>query len=643
MYNSINNSEFAHQTQDSLTSQIELAARTVEVLEPYIHHVHWGRNKCHMITKAELVAFTEWQRQKNAGISKPRVAIVEQNGKPWRNYETGKPIVFNYFRNFKLKLFRPPVWKEGEELGNSFYHRRIMDSINGIEVHYFMSRSGLGRKLLYLDADAHELWQTDLPLAKQFSQELFGSTAFYRWSKKNSEGVLQGFNGWLKLCNAPRATEYNNTLKELEVLLGDMFAQRGLLTNIETKGQSPNVNKIETFDDTRAHLAKLPHWNYYDTSDRADKNDVWNKLRCEEFASTPDVPWEVLVSQMVKWRAALDPAKVAEGKQRIDNASGKARTINIEPVKREKNKSELDQSSATRPRAVMLSPMATDMCRKPAAKIHNRNDYLDRIRGIADARERQHKFAMWFCRKHNRVVSIEELLDAVRQNDMYRGAWNDGELNRRRRCEDILGFVSESFDAEKCGSSSTRCVLNQHLRGQKAKIWKLPSVICGNVGRVESRIGQKDEFSDRQVMCVFLAIVATVSKPDTGDCPRDSIQGWWQELAEEGLAPEWNVDRYTRTKHAAKKLGLIKCNDSVYVWTPFGKGQCKRMWLSDQPPEHLRTESFAAMARPRFEAEFRLKTSYPPHPSFAMHNGYDADVIQIWKMRAPWESVRRPP
>ena len=63
---------------------------------------------------------------------------------------------------------------------------------------------------------------------------------------------------------------------------------------------------------------------------------------------------------------------------------------------------------------------------------------------------RQREALLEFCRRNKRVVSVEEGLSFIRENDLFTGSWGHNQGKRRVRVGQILGFVAKTFDPSLC-------------------------------------------------------------------------------------------------------------------------------------------------------------------------------------------------
>lgn len=578
------------------------SSETFEAFAPYISHVCWGINKRHTITKAEFVAYNQWCEQRNRGVEKPKIAILDEQGEPWLN-DHDQPIFFNYYLNYKRKLWTPEA---------------IPPCLNGEELHYYQSPARAGKKLVYGDLDAHEEWQDDLPDAIELLKELFTDSPFYRFSHG-------GYNAWLKIGDAPTSKEYNSGLARLEKVLKDVFAQRQIKTSIEIKGRSV-WGEVKTFDDRRSHLAKLPYWNHPYPCQQKDADDKWSFRRLDEFNDKPDIRWKSLMAAVDQLEQKLDPAKVEAGNRYLDSLNNSDKIV-VSPDLKEQvvvgngarsSSADAETSHAPLPNAP-AGGINRDLGLTPGSP-----RTLDQIRQITDAFVRNREFALYANRLARRPLTADELLEQDRLHHVHNGKWEVGLAERTRRYRQIAPFVSRTFDPAKCGKAdSDRPILDGNLREWKAKAHLFPKVALGYVGKRAKPV-------ERSVLIALTAIIQTASKTNR-DCPRDSIQGWWEELAAEDKLPAWNVDLYTAARSILARYKIIAIDHKRWQYVPDAKGQCKGIWIREQELVGERNYSYPSSAL------YSLLLLLP------LHKGYDADIWQESGWSGQIRETRPPP
>ncbi|MBI1347122.1 hypothetical protein GC163_12630 [bacterium] len=538
----------------------ELAAATFSAFLPYISNKYWGINKKHAITKSVHVAFHEWCEARDRGVEKPRVIIRNKDGSPWKNVD-GETIYFNYYHHWKSRL-----WSE----------RNVERANAGLDWDYFQCCARAGKKMAYIDADAHERWQDDLDDAITLLKELFKDSPFWRYSPG-------GYNGWLKIGDAPSVEEYNAGLARLDQVLKDTFAQRRIKTSIEIKGRSAWKDDIETFDDRRSHLAKLPYYNYVDAGARKDADDCWNQRRLDEFIAKPDIYWKSLMAFIEQLEKMLDREKVDEGRRYLESLKSGGKGV----AKKAPVLTPVASEPEVTPQSVSLRDKSAPLGRGTDDDLGltpGSSRTLEQIRQITDAFERNREFALYAARLARRPLTADELLEQDRLHHIHNGEWEDGLANRKRRYQEIAPFVARNFDASKCGKKTQRPVLDKNIKYWKARAHLFPSVALGYVGKRAEKI-------ERSVLIALTAIIQTASQPD-GDCPRDSIQGWWEELASEGLIESWDKNIYTAARSILVRYGLVKVDHHRYRYVPDAKGWCKGIWITGKHEELVGEQNY---------------------------------------------------
>lgn len=551
MYYSHSKTNFEYQFPENQFSE-----DTFQALSPYIDTRHFSINKIPQITKAVLVAKAKWCDLKNQGVEKPKVVIQEANGDQWIDHK-GNPVNFNHWKHYKNKFWSPESTSRTNKKQNI-----IQPCLDGDELHYYMCRAKAGKKLVYGDLDIHNEYQDDLDDAIFALKKLFGDDVFYRHSHR-------GYNAWLKIADAPAAKEYNAALSWAERVLSDLFAQRKIKTSFEIKGRSA-WGEVQSFNDTLTTVAKLPCWNHHYPCNRKDNDDRWNYRRLEEFNNKPDIKWKQFIWLIKLIESKLDPVKVREGKQYL--ATFKQKPIVVADV---------DEQPTLLCSPVKTGEMPTpkkvsDISKPPDGEVFPKASpkSLDDIRNITDAWLKDRLFAFNCNRRAKRPLSAEELLSEDRKYHIYNGEWEDGLLNRINRYTAIAPFAARNFDIEKCGNKSQRPLLDANIKHWKSKAHLFAKVAIGYVGKKAIKI-------DHSTLIALTAMIQTVSKAN-GDCPRDSIQGWWEELAAEGKLPVWHSDTYTAARSVLLRYRLICIDHLRYQHVPDARGQCKGIWIKQE-------------------------------------------------------------
>lgn len=552
--------------------EMQFAADTKSALLNYVDSVrsgyHDGESPKPKITYGEINANTEYWRQRNAGIKKPKVKIIDHKSQqPWTyrsGPKQGQPVYFNPFHNYKVK-----VWHDnyGENLPQL---ESIANCIKGYDRDYFTAPAAYGKKLENIDADIHEPWQDDLETkAIPALKEIFEEHPFWRYS-------FRGYNGWVKFGNAPAGKKYSDAMQKAQKQLQDIFAAKKIKTDIELKGHNG--------------LAKLPTWNHRFPCYRKDNKDVWNRERLNEFIEKPDMDFQSFIDHIAEIHSHYTPEQIAEGyawKKQVEEDWKQAQQPEVERQPLTASETPvivLPDDNDTQCNETQL-PVSLRSTKSPATQVDfsfgcyaSDSSILDEIRSTADAFEKDRNFALWANRKAKRTLSADELLELDHQYHIYSGEWSDGLAARKQRYADIAPFVANGFDASKCGNKSQRPILEANIKEWKSKAHLFPKIAIGYCGSEENKKALKVK---RDTMIYLAAIIQTVSK-ENKDCPRDSIESWWRELAEANLLPAWSSDHYIAARSILIRYKLICVNHDCYFWSPDHRGQSKKIWIREQ-------------------------------------------------------------
>lgn len=194
---------------------------------------------------------------------------------------------------------------------------------------------------------------------------------------------------------------------------------------------------------------------------------------------------------------------------------------------------------------------------------------LEDIRQIGCGFTRKRVFVQWLSRQLKRVPTLQEALESYRANEIYNGDWETGLSQRIQDFRRVLSFVEQTFSLKLCGEGkSQRPELNEKIR-----VWQGRARIQFIIDReFATTINQQrfvDEYGVVQLTAgkkrivhgihlpIVMAIIDQVRKAD-GGIPRDSIKGWWDDLAEEGLLPKWNPDYWLACRQVLEQIGWLK-------------------------------------------------------------------------------------
>ncbi|HCS50104.1 MAG TPA: hypothetical protein DIW81_00705 [Planctomycetaceae bacterium] len=211
---------------------------------------------------------------------------------------------------------------------------------------------------------------------------------------------------------------------------------------------------------------------------------------------------------------------------------------------------------------------------KPNGRLpKNSSQILDSIRKNPNAFDRKREFSLWLSRRLRRVPTVDEVLDAYKEHKMFNGLWEDKELKRRADFRAILPYVAKSFDASMCGhDKSQRPELDQKINLWKGRatstfVWqtKFTTIInqkrkVDEYGTVTYSNGKKRKVCGKKLPLVMAIVEQVRSDKSDGGIPRDSIQGWWEDLADEGKLPKWSIDTWQAYRQILVQIGWICVN-----------------------------------------------------------------------------------
>ena len=196
---------------------------------------------------------------------------------------------------------------------------------------------------------------------------------------------------------------------------------------------------------------------------------------------------------------------------------------------------------------------------------------LDDICQISNSFDRKRVFVQWLSRRLRRVLTIEEALAAYKEHKMYGGSWEMGEKKRLADFKAVIRFVENGFDSTLCGyNNSQRPELNEKIRMWEGRArtefiyTKIFVTIINQTKHVDEFgvlhvCGGKRRLVSGKHIPIVMAIIDQVQKPD-GGIPRDSIEGWWRDLATDGVMPSWSVDFWVACRQVLEQIGWINVN-----------------------------------------------------------------------------------
>lgn len=530
-----------------------LAAETFRLLSPFVDPAGWGTLRQDfgdnvprpkpVITKQIKRALLEWQQTAINPQTGYRFPILLRD-------ESGQPTTerFSYFCHYSARLWSPT---------------NIQKCFDGNQPMYYTSSQSRLR-MAYLDGDAHHAWQSTPEIVGLF-QQLFRSIPFYRSSPR-------GYNGWIKVICLDSA-EWNLSLERLQKALKKLRYQYRCTCDVEIMGGTNTSNK-------NADLAKLPCWNWMYPCLKHDDDDCWNIRRMQEFEAKPILTWPQWNCLINRIEAEVDENEVAAGFEIIEGMRTKAdaaKAASQAKVYRRKVgviRSDVGASPASRSssptrsgnRLTAVSSESSRACRTSFTT----KECPEAIRQIDDAWDRDLQFTLWLSRQMKRLPTLDEVLEADRHHGIFRGGWEDGLGERRRRYESHIEFVGRTFDPSKCGTgTSERRQLDQKMREWRGRAILLPKEMVSTTGCTKTLDGSLEPVLlkgrrvhiQRDHVLRLAGIIEHVSSTHAdGGIPRDSIEGWWSELAEEGILPRWSKDYYYACRRVLVQKGWVKLN-----------------------------------------------------------------------------------
>ncbi len=260
-----------------------------------------------------------------------------------------------------------------------------------------------------------------------------------------------------------------------------------------------------------------------------------------------------------------------------------------------------------------------------------------------NALERQHKALLVFCRRMKRVVTVEEALSFVKDNNLYSGDWEDNRTHRRVRVRWILKRIAKTFDASKC------CGVRYSISIGKYDNWARHHV--GTIRGTDRR--DLDEQGNlvvrpnyRQVdwrfVSVFLAIIEyclVISPNEDGSLPQVRAEDLWKRCYYGGLTSvkfderKWAICRdwlekqcvikvVDRNWHRGKAMrwAVAKDFNRLHIW-----------WRREKQPGLLEAVSLEDFLK-RIEGDTHSLNPYPPQGG---QETADVDRLTLLLVRPP--------
>ncbi len=573
----------------------QLAEASFEAFKPFINifdcGLSWLDSPIHLITKEDWRLFHRYKDGERG--------LIYPDG---REFKPGRDVVCN--------IYSP---------------RHVQRHMEAGEITYYTSGRN-GRGLLYLDIDAHKLWQTDEYKAKAILQELF-PFGYFRASRR-------GQNGFLKI-KYDTAEEYNSLADRLERTLKLYFLSLGILCDFETKGTI-------TTEDKSGSLAKMPFTQQRYPCNKRDESDHWNYTQLEKFVACPTV--NIRRVECIIGQIEIDEEKAAafaEHKQRLDEKHKAA----------EEMKKVQKSSRISNPSPILVKPVAI-IQPKPSVKpctVRIKTDLPPQESESAFERNLKDlpPFVRAFYSAHRRYPKTEEALDWLHVNGRYSGEWEDGENRRAKRVEQILDFLESDFDPEMLSKSNSTPV---SLNRETYSWWVRQTFGLTMTGKVSDirRFDAETMQAPTSVVTVparfvetFLSVAEFCVKTDplsNKAVPTNRIKKIWGMVKD---GSPWNQKYFQVVRDRLHRMGVISIFDRKHHI-----GKAWRWKVGEFMPE-----------KSLGEQERKLKDKIPRRPSVSLveflgdtyyknntlHNTLYYIETQISAVFSPDQQVRPPP
>ncbi len=190
---------------------------------------------------------------------------------------------------------------------------------------------------------------------------------------------------------------------------------------------------------------------------------------------------------------------------------------------------------------------------------------VDDLEIETDSFVRQAEFLRRLSRKLKRVPSVDEALEAIRNQNLFTGAWEDNTSRRRARVSQILRYISQTFDPSKCGQGN--------VETDKYTAWamkKFPNGITGGTRTYMTPEGEVFEVQQNihvspEFIAVFMAVVnycLLVDANQDESLPHDRAKALWKKL--EGVVP-FNDRKWAICRDYLAQAGIIDITDRRFA------------------------------------------------------------------------------
>jgi hypothetical protein len=223
------------------------------------------------------------------------------------------------------------------------------------------------------------------------------------------------------------------------------------------------------------------------------------------------------------------------------------------------------------------------------------------LRSIPDSFARQREALLIFCRGNKRVVTVSEALDFIRLQQLFTGDWEEGLRRRTIRVGQILDYIANTFDANKCRASKPVITVNLGRFGQWARIctgWRGPEqVSVDEYGRIIRR--QERTVVGQNFLSVFMAVVEyclILDKNKDDTVPQERAKAIWDDLYRtKETTVKYSPRKWAICRNKLESMGIIRIDHE------YSHGQAMRWWPTDLfpcQPNNWRAEKVRGMLDP---------------------------------------------
>ena len=189
--------------------------------------------------------------------------------------------------------------------------------------------------------------------------------------------------------------------------------------------------------------------------------------------------------------------------------------------------------------------------------------------GEPDSFKRQKEALFRLARYLKRVPTLEEALDFIQDKSLFSGEWEQNQRKRQTRVQDILDFITRTFDNAKCGNTGSINVGKYDEWAQK----KFPRGFGGARRRYMTEFGEIEEGEPGEIVgssfvAVFMAIcefALLTDKNQDGSFPHDRAEALWKALYAKDLVPvQFDADKWAICREELVKYDIVRVTDRNY-------------------------------------------------------------------------------